>query len=90
MGIQISGEEIIIDIPELKQKMIIKRSQIEKIEEVVPPDEVCNLIIKLRELGVIVAGSTLDGRISYYNITPGKTCLLIKLKDGRSIYVSKD
>ena len=89
MGVQIGTEEIVIEIPELKQKVVIKRSQVKKIEEVIPPDEVCNLVVKLRELGVIIAGSTIDGKVSYYNVTPGRNCLLIELKDGRKIYVSK-
>jgi hypothetical protein len=89
MSVIIKDDEVVIDIPELKHKLVIKRSQIEKIEEDLPPDDVCKLITELREKGVIVAGTSIDGKVSYYNISPGKKCIIIKTRDGRRIYISK-
>lgn len=79
--------EIIIDIPNF-QPIKINKKNIEKIEEVIPPDEVCKMIMNLYEKGVIVAGTTIDGEISYYNIKPGEKCKKIVLKDGRVLYVT--
>jgi len=44
--------------------------------------------MNLYEKGVIVAGTTIDGKVSYYNIKPGEKCVKITLKDGRVFYVS--
>ncbi|BAK61784.1 MULTISPECIES: hypothetical protein [Sulfolobaceae] len=79
--------EIIIEVPNLPPIKINKKN-IEKIESTTPPDDVCKLIMNLYEKGVIVAGTTIDGKVSYYNIKPGEKCVKITLKDGRVFYVS--
>lgn len=79
--------EIIIEVPNFPP-IRISKNNVEKIEDSLPPDEVYELIMNLYEKGVIVAGSTIDGKVSYYNVKPGKVCKKIILKDGRVFYVS--
>ncbi|NON61707.1 MULTISPECIES: hypothetical protein [Acidianus] len=88
MSIQVLEDEIVINFPSF-EPLRLKKKDVESIEEVEPPEDVCQLVMKLREKGVIIAGSTIDGKISYYNITPGKKCKVIKMKDGRKIFVSE-
>ncbi|BFH72820.1 hypothetical protein SJAV_07640 [Sulfurisphaera javensis] len=84
---QETENEIIIEIPNF-QPIRINKKNVEKIEDSVPPDDICKMIMNLYEKGVIVAGTTIDGKTSYYNVKPGKTCKKITLKDGRVFYIS--
>lgn len=84
MSVEINEKGVTIKIPILSATISFSKDQIEKIEDSSPPDEICNLA---RSKGVIFAGSTIDGKILYYNVRKGEKCLLIILKDGRKIYV---
>ncbi|WP_338604722.1 hypothetical protein V6M85_09350 [Sulfolobus tengchongensis] len=84
MSVEINEKGVTIKIPILSTSVSFPRDQIEKIEDSSPPDEICNLA---RSKGVLFAGSTIDGKVMYYNVRKGEKCLLIILKDGRKIYV---
>ncbi|ACP38920.1 hypothetical protein [Saccharolobus islandicus] len=84
MSVEINEKGVTIKIPTLSTFISFPRDQIEKIEEAIPPDEICSFA---RYKGVIFAGSTIDGKVMYYNVRKGERCLLLVLKDGRKIYV---
>ena len=84
MSVEINEKGVKIDIPALSASIFFSRDQIVKIEDYSPPDEICNLAMSK---GVIFAGTTIDGKIMYYNIKKGGKCVLITLKDGRKIYI---
>lgn len=88
MSVKETENEIIIEIPNFPP-FKIQKSQIVKIEEAEPPDEICKLLLKLHKEGFVFAGTTIDGKISYFNVKPGEKCLRIILKDGRQMYISK-
>ena len=89
MGVRETENEIIIEMPNLSP-LKISKSQVLKIEEDFPPDEVCRALMNINKRGVIFAGTTIDGKVSYYNISPGVKCIKIILKDGRTLFVGKD
>ncbi|TRM82912.1 hypothetical protein DJ522_06895 [Sulfolobus sp. F3] len=84
MSVEINEKGVTIKIPSLSINISFSKDQIQKIEDATPPDEICNFI---RGRGVIFAGSTIDGKVIYYNLKRGEKCILITLKDGRKIYV---
>nr|WP_238699117.1 MULTISPECIES: hypothetical protein [unclassified Sulfolobus] len=84
MSIEINEKGVTIKLPTLSTFISFSRDQIERVEEVIPPDEICRFA---RNRGVIFAGSTIDGKIMYYNVRKGEKCLLLVLKDGRKVYV---
>ncbi len=80
-------KELIFSLPngiEVK----INKDEIKEIKEDYPPKELCDLIYKLYKKGVIIAGTTLDGKVSFYGIREGEKCKRIELKNGRVIYIS--
>ncbi|ARM74806.1 hypothetical protein [Acidianus manzaensis] len=85
MSVEETDKEIIINIPNFSP-IKIQKSSIVKIEEVDPPDEICRMFTN--KPGVIFAGSTVDGKISYFNIKPGEKCFKITLKDGKQMYIN--
>jgi hypothetical protein len=87
MGLKETENEIIIEMPNLSPPIRIIKSQIVKMEEDSPPDEICRAFMNFSQKGVILAGTTIDGKVSYYNIHPGERCLKIVLKDGRTFFV---
>ncbi|AAY81267.1 hypothetical protein [Sulfolobus acidocaldarius] len=84
MSVEINNNGITIKIPGLSYNVMIKRDDITRIEETTAPDEICNL---LRTKGVIFAGTTIDGKVTYYNLRKGGKCLEVTLKDGRKVYI---
>ncbi|MCI2414010.1 MAG: hypothetical protein MPF33_01965 [Candidatus Aramenus sp.] len=89
MGVRETEKEIIIEVP-FFEPVVIPKEKVEKVEEGVPPDELCSLISEVAKRGVLIAGTTIDGKVSYYNISPNKKCIKITLKDGRVFYVNRD
>ncbi|AWR96327.1 hypothetical protein DFR86_01375 [Acidianus sulfidivorans JP7] len=85
MSVEESDTDLIIKIPNFSP-IKIPKSSILKMEEVDPPEEICRLFMS--KPGLIFAGSTIDGKISYFNIKPGEKCIRIILKDGRQIYIT--
>jgi len=85
---QLGQDEIIIDLPNFPP-IKIARSKVQSIRIMETPPEVCNVIASIsRREGIILAGSSIDGKVSFYNISPGGQCYEIILKDGRRLYVS--
>lgn len=88
MTLRETEKELVILLPNgLEVK--ISKTDIKEVREEYPPKDLCELIYKLYRKGVIIAGTTLDGKISYYNIKEGEKCKRIELKNGRVIYVSE-
>ncbi|AKA73300.1 hypothetical protein SULI_04665 [Saccharolobus solfataricus] len=84
MAVEFNEKGVTIKIPTLSTSISFSKDQIEKVEEVVPPDEICRFA---RNSGVIFAGSTIDGKVMYFNVKKGERCLLLVLKDGRKVYI---
>jgi len=90
MSFREESDSFLIEVPGFPSPVKVRKSDVVEIKEEMPPGDLCRLVEELHSKGVIVAGSTLDGKVTFYKVKNGKKCIKLTLRDGRVMYVGKD